>query len=297
MTHQNLILTEKAIKAHCKRLQKELKNYNQDLSLGETQNLFSKALGFNNFHELKKVLVNNKNIKADDININEKLIKFIEFIEHKSDFIWILPDGQISYRPYEEKGYTDLKKDPIDLKENIFNDKDFNLLVNFLFNQIPNSEDEMNDEILRFPSDEQIYQLNTKTKQYIDEGLIRELNFQIYFDNKKTITAIKILITYKLKGEMVSNFYKDIKHLFLEKNLSLKIIKENKKTDQQKRHFIINTQKYSIESKYLELYNLCIDGNLPKLKEHLDTTKNINLNQPIPDRICSTIIYISSIYN
>lgn len=56
MTHQNLMLTEEAIKGHCKRLKKELQNINQDLPLMQVQNLFSRTLGFNNFHELKKVL-------------------------------------------------------------------------------------------------------------------------------------------------------------------------------------------------------------------------------------------------
>lgn len=60
MTHQKLILTEEAIKGHCKRLKKELKNLNQDLPLTQVQNLFSKSLRFNNFHELKNILYNQK---------------------------------------------------------------------------------------------------------------------------------------------------------------------------------------------------------------------------------------------
>ena len=59
MTHQNLLLSEKAIKAHSKRLQKELKNLNQDLPLTQVQNLLAKTFGFNNFHELKNILVIN----------------------------------------------------------------------------------------------------------------------------------------------------------------------------------------------------------------------------------------------
>lgn len=60
MTHQNLILTEEAIKAHSKRLQKELKKLNQDLPLTQVQNLLSKAFGFNNFYELKEIFKNEK---------------------------------------------------------------------------------------------------------------------------------------------------------------------------------------------------------------------------------------------
>lgn len=80
MTHQNLVLTEKAIKNHSKRLQKELKNYNKDLSLGETQNLFAKSLGFNNWNHLSTILNNDlidNDIKFDDISgfENNEIIK------------------------------------------------------------------------------------------------------------------------------------------------------------------------------------------------------------------------------
>lgn len=63
MTQQNLVLTEKAIKNHCKRLKKQLLNYQQDLSICEIQNLFAKTLGFNHFHELKNILDKNSTIE------------------------------------------------------------------------------------------------------------------------------------------------------------------------------------------------------------------------------------------
>lgn len=71
MTHQNLLLSEKAIKAHSKRLQKELKKLNQDLPLTQVQNLLAKSFGFNNFHDLKKILViNNKSIDENIVYKN-----------------------------------------------------------------------------------------------------------------------------------------------------------------------------------------------------------------------------------
>lgn len=56
MSDENLKLTEHAIKRHAKRLQKQMKNYNQDLSLGESQNLLSKILGFNDWNHLNTIL-------------------------------------------------------------------------------------------------------------------------------------------------------------------------------------------------------------------------------------------------
>lgn len=70
MTHQNLLLSEKAIKAHSKRLQKELQQINKNITLGQVQNIFAKSLGFNNFYDLKNILTkNNKNV---DNNITYK---------------------------------------------------------------------------------------------------------------------------------------------------------------------------------------------------------------------------------
>lgn len=66
MDDRNLILTEKAVKNHSKRLHNELKTHMKDLSLADAQNLFSKALGFNDFHEMKSVLFIKQNHKQSD---------------------------------------------------------------------------------------------------------------------------------------------------------------------------------------------------------------------------------------
>lgn len=68
MTHQNLVLTEQAIKRHTKRLQKELKKINHELTLSEAQNMFSHILGMKDYHELKQVL------KIEDENLSQKSI-------------------------------------------------------------------------------------------------------------------------------------------------------------------------------------------------------------------------------
>ncbi len=77
--HKNLVLTEEAIKSHSKRMKKELAHHQLDLSLCETQNLFAKALGFNNFHELKNILNHYSNSSPN--------LKKIIFILSESDTI------------------------------------------------------------------------------------------------------------------------------------------------------------------------------------------------------------------
>lgn len=94
MTHQNLVLTEEAVKNHCKRLKKILHKHNTDLSLCEVQNLFTETLGFNNFHELKQVLNNHRN----DEHPFQKIINNFKDKRNNEQafFVFIEPKEKIS---------------------------------------------------------------------------------------------------------------------------------------------------------------------------------------------------------
>lgn len=123
MTHQNLILTEEAIKAHCKRLHKELKKLNQDYPLTQVQNLFAKSLGFNNFHELKEIL-----FKEQKIYLPFNIVKiFKNNLKESEIFIFIKPSKQISkqlqselqdYIPTIKLGWKEQKINFSDIKIN-----------------------------------------------------------------------------------------------------------------------------------------------------------------------------------
>jgi len=95
MTHQNLILTEKAIKAHCKRLQKELKNLKQELQLTQVQNLLAKVFGFNNFHELKEILDKEREDKYSPINM---VRNFKNNFKKSEIFIFIKPKNKMNQK-------------------------------------------------------------------------------------------------------------------------------------------------------------------------------------------------------
>lgn len=81
MTHQNLVLTEKAIGRHTKRLQKELSKINHDLKLSEAQNMLSRILGMKDYHELKQVL------KFDKKEEEEEQEKGLEYYLDRNNFI------------------------------------------------------------------------------------------------------------------------------------------------------------------------------------------------------------------
>lgn len=74
MSHHNLVLTEKAIKSHSKRLQKEMLESNIKLSVTEAQNLFSRILGFQHYHDLKSILNidGNNNIKITSVKLSQE---------------------------------------------------------------------------------------------------------------------------------------------------------------------------------------------------------------------------------
>ena len=77
MSIDNLMLTEHAIKRHAKRLQKQMKNYNQDITLGESQTLLSKILGFNDWNHLNTILkpaIESKNLNiVNDSTLSNKM--------------------------------------------------------------------------------------------------------------------------------------------------------------------------------------------------------------------------------
>lgn len=97
MNQTKLFLTEKAIKNHCKRLQKELKNYQQDISLTQSQKIFAKTLGFNHFYELKKILSADDNNKIKDLEftIYEKFVfvSLMLIVDDQKDLAFNFIDG------------------------------------------------------------------------------------------------------------------------------------------------------------------------------------------------------------
>ena len=63
MSNKTMVFNEKTVGRHTKRLQKELSKINHELKLSEAQNMLSRILGMNDYHELKQVLkFDNKDI-------------------------------------------------------------------------------------------------------------------------------------------------------------------------------------------------------------------------------------------
>lgn len=87
MTQQNLVLTEKAIARHTKRLQQELKKFDKDLKLSEAQNLLSRIFGMKDYHELKQILKFeelqsvNPVEKNEDYYLNQHNLMTLEHVE------------------------------------------------------------------------------------------------------------------------------------------------------------------------------------------------------------------------
>lgn len=130
MTQQNLVLTEKAIGRHIKRLQKELSNIQHQIKLSEAQNMFSRILGMKDFYELKKVLQLENSLeesvvipiknpfqedKIFDLAMFDRILDFL--IENKLDFLTIDESNGI-YLFFEENLF--LKIQPIILKATLF---------------------------------------------------------------------------------------------------------------------------------------------------------------------------------
>jgi hypothetical protein len=197
MTHQNLVLTEKAIKNHCKRFHKEIMVYNKQFTLSEAQNLFAKTLGFKNFHELKTIL-NNK--KSASINTIDDFYNFIENIEHKSDFIYLYPNGAIKYQPHNafinNIGF-------ITTEEYKFNNLDWDNILGMLLNH---------NDLMHLKELEDGDKLSLMFNKKINSNLSRNIIAQFFIENNQ-VYAIKFIIQYYSIDQFSKN-YKDIKDLF-----------------------------------------------------------------------------------
>lgn len=272
MINQNLILTEKAIKNHSKRLQKELKNLNQNLTLGETQNLFAKSLGFNNFHELKKV-INQEGLKSSSLTIEDKLWKFAEFIEHRSDFIWINHSGLASYRPHDNK------EDFIDLEKQYFNPEEFQQLSSFILSKNPNYKEKFVEDSIKYPDNTPHTYI--QIKRNVDDGLSRTLFVQLYLNEECLPENIKVIISYQLQNDPCSMFYEDAKDYLLKKSSSLDAsIEKQDYYDQIRYYKLRENEKTLLNEKQLLLFEICEKGDLEDLQSYINTygTNDINHN-------------------
>lgn len=143
MTHQNLVLTEKAIGRHTKRLQKELAKINHDLKLSEAQNMLSRILGMKDYHELKQVLkFENEEIQDNEFEHEpeKSLMKKLNSAAHaKQNLEKLFEEGSIHLITHY---YYLNNKEIIDyLKEHAFNFLKLaiynrhNLLIDFLLQE------------------------------------------------------------------------------------------------------------------------------------------------------------------
>lgn len=194
MTHPNLVLTEKAIKNHCKRLHKEIIIYNKDCTLGQAQELFAKTLGFNSFYDLRSVLHKENNNKIHNIN---DFYRFIEYLEHKTDFIWLYSNGMIKYKPHNMR----LENNSFELlKDYTLSIKDWEKIITILLSE--------ND--LKILEENDFLSINMRSD--INAHLKRNIIAQFY-RKSNTIETIKLIITY-YSDDQFTKSYNDIKHLF-----------------------------------------------------------------------------------
>lgn len=121
MSTDNLILTEHSIKRHAKRLQKQMKNYSKDLSLGESQNFLSKILGFNDWNHLNTILKpaikeyeKNFNTIKDKAQKQDDLINSVKTTQPKTFLVYNL---DLSAECFSDTYIDNLIKEPYNQKE------------------------------------------------------------------------------------------------------------------------------------------------------------------------------------
>lgn len=252
MQHQNLVLTEKAIKNHCKRLQQEMKRYKQELSLCEVQNLFARVLGFNNFHEVKSVLQTDSH-ENNSINIDD---------ENQNDFYKFIANNE-KYSAKEKLDFFNTKKYFIDSEEDIENIIKKNSYYKDLASSLTDQESKNQNMVL--------FYLNEDIEKDNLEKFIKKINnITIIKDYKKIIDKIfdakAVNITkYMLKHASIVNKKETIQE-------ALKAFAFYKNVDMVK--YLLEVEKAKVElstikwASYLEDNEIVIKYLIAEYKRH-----------------------------
>ena len=230
---QSLVLTEKAVKHHAKRLQKEMNHLGSPLTLSQSQQLFAKSLGFSNFHELQQMLRAQQSTLATPTNqpkqaefIEQTLVRFFQEMEPRTRLIWLHPDGQIQYLPYGAPPEQDsfIRHQAFDAKHA---QRQFDQIVNFLLHSpiLLHYEHGPLDERLRNMAkdpDPHHHLLLTWKMPFTTQNhqVVRSVCIQLYPEpGTSQIKAIKFLLNYidveeaRTIGRAYSKTYQNIAHL------------------------------------------------------------------------------------
>ena len=201
MSIDNLMLTEHAIKRHAKRLQKQMKNYNQDITLGESQTLLSKILGFNDWNHLNTILKSAIEESQKDVRLLNSIKKSIYTkvaVISSSHTICkainlFLSDSEIRGDYYICETFENISSYKIFVKNNKEN---FDFII---------CDEDYNNANINKPINCSIIYLTNETKEEVFYRLMSKL----FFANK-FIEAIKELKKYinENKGNVDSKIWK-----------------------------------------------------------------------------------------
>lgn len=203
-----LVITEKSLKRHTKRLQQEMLHYKEDFKLSEAQNMLAKIFGTKDFHELNSIIKNTADITVEE-NLKVNMVPLPAYWQESIDFL-------ASFKPMWEKQYISL---------NEVNTNYLNMLSDIMYHfcHIYSTED---SGIQHIRNKEKTWNLLQYAIKYENE-----INFDLF--NKEGYNLLELVLTCDIETPFMFELITKTcvnKHLYINDNvLCLAIFKKNKK--------------------------------------------------------------------
>lgn len=202
-----LVITEKALKRHTKRLQQEMLQFKEDFKLSEAQNMLAKIFGTKDFNELNTLIKHNSNNPEDILDIKKDMnvipkINTVPLPEYSQKAI----DYLANFKPAWEKQFAN------HLDE--INKKYLNMLseIYYHFSYLYSSED---SKIQHLKNKQKIWDL-------LEYAILNQniINFDLF--NKEGYNLLELVLTVDLNSPFILTLIDKTcvdKHLYQNKNV------------------------------------------------------------------------------
>lgn len=260
--NQNIVLTEKAIGRHTKRLQKELEKINNHIKLSEAQNMLARILGMKDYHELKNTLNFNLEQPKEAIKVPKTLsdmMKESDQMRYAMDFVEKNMDNFFKNGNIQTimEYYSSNNQDILNYMKN----NAFSLLKTASFNK--------QDYLCHFILDEKLLDLNNVSYQEIDGWFFMLIHNNLeFFEYVFYDLGIPAKLNNDLAGKLIHRM------VGTGNTNSLKKLLKDSRISHQK-NFFWNTGAGRIEYDFCALNEACSNGDL-KMVKYLIEQENLS---------------------
>lgn len=212
LSHQ-LVITEKSLKRHTKRLQQEMLHYKENFKLSEAQQMLAKIFGTKDFHELNTIIKNKSSIINPDNIEDTPKVNMVPLPSYCQEEIEFLAKFKPTWKKQFELSLSDINVNYLNMLSDIM----------YHFAHLYSTEDSTVQHIRNKEKTWNLLQYAIKYENEIDFDLFNKEGYNLL---ELVLTCdIETPFMFKLVTKTCVN-----KHLYINDNvLCLAIFKNNKK--------------------------------------------------------------------